>query len=111
MNWDLRAPYGLALAGMGMNEDLRNGERRPWIISILCGSIASVLLNAAMVLSNASGMHNRAVERFFVVGSLIFPGFESGIFVVASNTIVFAILLTLLSRIGMKILQVKRTED
>jgi hypothetical protein len=84
---------------------------RPWLTSILCGSIASILLNAAAIVWNSDGSHNRVVERFFMTGSLMFSGFESGVLVVMANMAVFGVLLTLLILFLLKIFHFTQIED
>jgi len=64
------------------------------LLSLLCGFSLSVVMNVAAILWNSDGSHNRAVERFFTIGSFIFPGFEAGVFVVAANVAALTVLLT-----------------
>jgi ABC-type multidrug transport system permease subunit len=84
-------------------------RQKSLLIAILTGSIASIILNAAVILWNSDGSHNRAAERFFTLGSLMFPGFESGILAVAANAAVLAVLLVLLVWFFQKVS--KRTEE
>jgi hypothetical protein len=65
------------------------------LLSLLCGLSLSLVMNVGVILWNSDGSHNRAVERFFTIGSLLFPGFEAGVFVVAANVAALTVLLTL----------------
>jgi hypothetical protein len=78
--------------------------KRRWFFSALLGLVASMLLNLGVVVWNSNGTHNRFAESFFTLGSLVFPGFESGVLAAAANTIVFALVLTLITRVFIGIL-------
>jgi hypothetical protein len=65
------------------------------LLSLLCGLSLSLVVNVGAILWNSDGSHNRAVERFFTVGSSMFPGSETGVFVVAANVAALTVLISL----------------